>query len=119
MKKILSIFLLGFYIVIILYLLLAILNINTLKNFSSALLFEIIGFFILAYFIFCNVFSTTVKIGYFIPLLLSTLIYTIVLNIVNIVFITSVSSVFFTLIHLLILFVYCLISIPIYLMGRR
>ena len=81
--------------------------------------FEIIGFLALAYFIFCNMFSNPVKVGYFVPLVMTTVIYTIVLDVINIACITSVSSVFFTLIHLVILFVYCLVSIPMYLMGRR
>lgn len=81
--------------------------------------FEIIGFLALAYFIFCNMFSNPIKVGYFVPLVMTTVIYTIVLDVINIACITSVSSVFFTLIHLVILFVYCLVSIPMYLMGRR
>lgn len=81
--------------------------------------FGIIGFLALAYFIFCNMFSNPVKVGYFVPLVMTTVIYTIVLDVINIACITSVSSVFFTLIHLVVLFVYCLVSIPMYLMGRR
>ena len=81
--------------------------------------FEIIGFLALAYFIFCNMFSNPIKVGYFVPLVMTTVIYTIVLDVINIACITSVSSVFFTLIHLVVLFVYCLVSIPMYLMGRR
>lgn len=119
MKKILSCFLWVFYVAIILYVFFAVLNINTLENFIAALVFEIIGFLVLAYFIFCNVFSKTIKVGYFVPLVMVTMIYTVVLDIVNIVCITSVSSVFFILIHIVVLFVYCLVSIPMYLMGRR
>lgn len=81
--------------------------------------FEIIGFLVLAYFIFCNMFSNPIKVGYFVPLVMTTVIYTIVLDVINIACITSVSSVFFALIHLVVLFVYCLVSIPMYLMGRR
>jgi hypothetical protein len=119
MKKILSSFLWVFYVAIILYVFFAVLNINTLQNFASALTFEIIGFVALAYFIFCNMFSKPIKVGYFVPLVITTVIYTIALDIVNFVCITSVSSVIFTLIHLVLLFVYCLVSIPMYLMGRR
>jgi hypothetical protein len=108
-----------FYVAIILYVFYAVLNINTLENCVSALVFEIIGFIALAYFILCNMFSKPIKVGYFVPLLMVTVIYTIVLDIVNIVCITSVSSAFFTLLHLVILFIYCLVSIPMYLMGRR
>ena len=81
--------------------------------------FGIIGFLALAYFIFCNMFSNPIKVGYFVPLVMTTVIYTIVLDVINIACITSVSSVFFTLIHLVVSFVYCLVSIPMYLIGRR
>lgn len=89
------------------------------KTLEDKAVFGIIGFLALAYFIFCNMFSNPIKVGYFVPLVMTTVIYTIVLDVINIACITSVSSVFFTLIHLVILFVYCLVSIPMYLMGRR
>lgn len=119
MKKIFSGFLLIFYIAIIFYVFFAVLNINTLINFVPALIFEMIGFLILAYFVLSNMFSNSIKVGFFIPLLVTTVVYTIVLDVINIACITSVGSVFFTLIHLVVLFVYCLVSIPMYLMGKR
>lgn len=119
MKKILSLFLWLFYIAIVLYLFFAVLHINTLENFISALVFESIGFLILAFFIFCNIFSKLIKIGYFVPLILATVVYTILLDVVNIACVTTVGSIFFTLIHLTILFTYCLVSIPMYLMGKK
>lgn len=119
MKKVLSCFIWGFYVAIILYVFFAVLNINTLENFASALIFEIIGFLVLAYFIFCNMFSNTIKAGYFVPLVMTTVVYTAILNVVNIAFMTTVGNVFFALIHFVVLFVYCLVSIPMYLMGRK
>ena len=119
MKKVLSCFLWVFYVAIILYVFFAVLNINTLENFASALIFWIIGFLALAYFIFCNMFSNPIKVGYFVPLVMTTAVYTVILDVVNIACITTVGNVFFTLIHLVLLFVYCLVSIPMYLMGRR
>lgn len=119
MKKVLSCFLWVFYVAIILYVFFAVLNINTLENFASALIFEIMGFLALAYFIFCNMFSNPIKVGYFVPLVMTTVVYTVILDAVNIACITTVGNVFFTLIHLVLLFAYCLVSIPMYLMGRR
>ena len=119
MKKVLSCFLWVFYLAIILYVFFVVLNINTLENFVPALIFEIIGFLALAYFIFFNMSLASIKVGFFVPLLMTTFIYTIVLDVINIAYITSVDSVFFTLIHLMVLFVYCLVSIPMYLMGKR
>ena len=119
MKKVLSCFLWVFYVAIILYVFFAVLNINTLENFLSAMIFEIIGFIALAYFIFRSVSSKPIKVGYFVPLVMITVVYTVVLDVINIVCVTFVGSVFFTLIHLVVLFIYCLVSIPMYLMGRR
>jgi hypothetical protein len=48
-----------------------------------------------------------------------TVIYTVLLDIVNIAFVARVGSAGFVLIHLILLFFYCLVSIPMYLMGRR
>ena len=49
MKKGLSCFLWIFYVAIVLYVFFAVLNIDTLENCVSALVFETIGFFALAY----------------------------------------------------------------------
>lgn len=119
MKKVLSCLLWVFYVTIILYVLFAVLKINTLENFVSALIFETIGFVALAYFIFCNMFTNPVKVGYFVPLTMVTVIYTIILDIVNITCVVTVDSAFFTLIHLVLLFVYGFVSVPMYLMGKR
>ncbi len=119
MKKVLSCFLWIFYVAIILYVFFAVLNISTLENFASALIFEIMGFFTLAYFVFYNMFSNPIKVGYFVPLVMTTVVYTVILDFVNIACITTVGNVVFTLIHLVLLVVYCLVSIPMYLMGRR
>lgn len=119
MKKVLSSLLWLFYIAIILYVLFAVLNVNTLENCFTVLVFEIIGFIALGYFIFCNMFSYSLKIGYLVPLLIVTVIYTIVLDVVNITFAASLGHVWFVLSNLVLLFVYCLISVPMYLMGRK
>jgi hypothetical protein len=119
MKKILSSFLWLFYVAIILYVFFAVLHLDTLENFISAMIFEMIGFIALAYLILRNIFSRSIKVGYFVPLLIVTLIYTIVLDIINLFFVTSTGNVIFVLINLVVLFVYFLISIPMYLMGRR
>lgn len=119
LKKLLSCFLGIFYIAIILYIFFAILNINTLENFVSALIFEIIGFCALAFFIFYNIFSKPIKVGYIVPLIMVTIIYTVILDVINIACVASLGHAIFVLIHMVLLFVYCLVSIPMYLMGRR
>jgi hypothetical protein len=119
MKKILSTFLWAFYMIIILYVMFGVIHINELDNFIAALLFEAIGFLALGAVILGSMFSTPLKIGYLVPLIMVTVIYTLLLDVVNIVFVGIVGSAGFVLIHLVLLFFYCLISIPMYLMGRR
>lgn len=119
MRKVSLCFLWTFYVAVISYVFFAVLHINTLENFAAALIFEIIGFVFLALVLFCNVFSKALKIGYFVPLVVTTVVYTIVLNVVNIVWVSTVSCVLFILIHLVALFVYFIVSVPMYLMGKR
>lgn len=115
----LSTFAIGFYIVIIMYIFFEILHIDTLKNFQSAMLFEIIGFVLLAYFILGNIALKPIKTGYFVPLMTVVILYTIILDVVNIAMVAHISHAKFVLINLIVLFIYCLISIPMYIMGRR
>ncbi len=119
MKKVFSLLLCSFYIIIIMYVFFAIIHINTLPNFMSAMAFEIIGFFALVYFIFCNMFSASIKVGFFVPLIMVTIIYLVLLNIINIAFVAIMNSVLFVLFNFILLFIYCLVSIPMYLMGKR
>lgn len=119
MKKILSTFLWAFYVIIILYVMFGVIHISELDNFIAALLFEAIGFLALGAVILGSIFSTTFKVGYLVPLIMVTVIYTVLLDIVNIAFVARVGSAGFVLIHLILLFFYCLVSIPMYLMGRR
>lgn len=122
-KRFLSIFLsisaLIFYIGIILYSFFAILHIQTLANFGSAVFFELIGFALLAYFIIVNLSARPIKIGYFVPLVMVTFIYTVLLDVINFAFVMIVPHIFFILLHLTLLFIYCVISIPMYVMGKR
>ena len=122
-RGLLSIFLsisaLVFYIGIVLYSFFAILHIQTLANFGSAIFFELIGFALLAYFIIVNLSAKPIKTGYFVPLVMVTVIYTVLLDVINFVFIMIMPHIFFVLLHLTLLFLYCVISIPMYIMGKR
>ena len=115
----LSTFAIAFYSVIIMYIFFEILHIDTLKNFQSAMIFEIIGFVLLAYFILGNIALKPIKTGYFVPLMTVVILYTIILDVVNIAMVAHISHAKFVLINLIVLFIYCLISIPMYIMGRR
>ena len=123
MKKgitsILSGCLLAFYIGIIMYVFFAVLHRDTLANFTCAMAFELIGFLLLAGFIMGNILFQRIKTGFFVPLIVITVIYTILLHVVNIAFIAAVPTVFFVLINFCLLFIYCLLSMPMYIMGRK
>lgn len=107
------------YIGIIMYVFFAILHIETLANFESAMAFEIIGFLLLIYFVMGNLLSKRIKAGFLVPLVTITVIYTVILDVINIVFIITMPHIFFVLLNFVLLFIYCLISMPMYIMGRR
>ena len=115
----LTTFIIAFYVVIIMYVCFAVLHIDTLENFISAMIFEIIGFCLLTYFVLGNILTKPIKTGYFVPLILTTVVYTIALDVVNLACVVTMSNVFFVLVNLILLFIYCLVSIPMYIMGRR
>lgn len=117
--SILSGCLLAFYIGIIMYVFFAILYIEMLANFESAMAFEIIEFLLFIYFVIGNLLFKRIKAGFFVPLVIVTVIYTVILDVINIVFIMTMPHVFFVLSNFVLLFIYCLISIPMYIMGKR
>jgi len=118
LTAVLSSFMIALYIVIILYVFFAVLHVDILANFLSALVFEIIGFILLAYFVLGNILSKSIKTGFFVPLIMVTVIYTIALNIINLVLITLMPTTFFILTNFILLFIFCIISIPMYIMGK-
>lgn len=118
LTAVLSSFMIALYIVIILYVFFAVLHVDILANFLSALVFEIIGFILLAYFVLGNILSKSIKTGFFVPLIMATVIYTIALNIINLV-LTLMPTTFFILTNFILLFIFCIISIPMYIMGKR
>lgn len=115
----LTTFIIAFYVMIIMYVFFSALHIDTLANYVSAMVFEIIGFCLLAYFVLGNIISKPIKTGYFVPLIMVTVVYTIALDVVNLVCVATMSNVIFVLLNLIILFIYFLVSIPMYIMGRR
>lgn len=113
------VFMIFFYIAIVMYTLFFSLNIRTLGNFIAALFFEFIGIIVIAYFLLSNILSSNIKIGFFAPLIMINIFYILLLNVLNLGCITMMSSSTFVLLNLLILFMYCLISAPMYIMGRK
>ena len=114
-----SLFLIAFYAVIVMYTLFFVLNIKTLENYPTALMFECIGIGLLAFFILGNILWKPMKIGYFVPLIAVTILYIICLNAINMALVSTLRRELFVLSNLGILFVYCLVSLPMYVMGKR
>lgn len=115
----LSVFLLAFYMAIVMYVFFAVLHIEVLANFGTGMFFEILGFIILSYFVLSNLLSKRVKTGFFVPLIIITVIYTIILDVINMVFIIVMPHTLFVLLNIVLLFVYCLISMPMFIMGQK
>ena len=115
----LSLFLVAFYIVIILYVMFEIIGINTLENFGTALSFEITGFILLIYFVMANIWGKKFKTGFYVPLVVATILYTILLDALNMALVSVISHSIFTLLNMVLLFIYGLISVPMYIMGKR
>ena len=111
--------LLVFYIVIVMYVFKEILHADELENFFVALVFEIIGFILLAYFVIGQLALAPVKIGFFPSLLIATLVYVVLLNALNLLFILFVPKTYLVLSNLILLFIYFLVSVPIYIMGKK
>lgn len=111
--------LLTFYAGIVVYVFFLILHIDELKNFEAAMAFEIIGFLILITLVMSNLLTRRIKTGFFAPLITVTVFYTIILHVINMACVLVMPPVFFVLLNLVLLFIYCLISMPMYIMGRR
>lgn len=111
--------LLALYGGIIIYLFLAVLHGDTLENFASAMAFELISFLALICVIVGNILSERVKIGYFVPLVFVTVIYAVILDVVNAAYIATMSKSGFLLLNLILLFLYCCISLPLFVMNKR
>ncbi len=114
-RRLLFSFILCFYTAIILHVFFAVLHISTLENFEAALVFEGIGIALWFYLIF----STSAKIGFFVPIICITVVYTLILDVISLVFVATLAPVLFVTLNLVLLFVYCMIVLPMYAMGRR
>lgn len=112
-------FVIAFYIAIVLYAAYLVIHIDLLANYVTAMVYEAISFVLLVFYAFNLGISKKINIGYGVPLILCTLVYLIVLDCIVFIGAGTISQVMFSLINLIVLFVYCVISIPMYIMGRR
>lgn len=123
MKKGIVISLVGFilflYIFIIIFILFGVVHIHRIGNFIVAMPFEIIGIGILAGVILMQFSSKPIKVGYYVPLVEVMMVYTLLLNILNIWGSVTLGKMILFLLNFLLLFFYSLISIPMFIMGKR
>lgn len=119
LAAVLTSFILCFYAAIIMYVFFAVLHIHVLTNFITAFAFELVGIVLLAYFILSSIVTKAFKTGYLVPLILITFLYAVLVNVLNLVGVTMIPHTFFVLVNMIVLFLYCVISIPMYIMGRK
>ena len=104
LTAILSACMVTFYAAIIMYVFWGIFHVQGLRNFETALFFEIISFIFLIYVV---------------PRVMYTIVYVIILDVLNVGFIAIMPHVYLVLLNLVLLFIYCFISIPMYIIGKR
>lgn len=112
-------FLLAFYLIIVLYIFFVMLDLDRGANFWIGLSFEGIGYFLLAFLLFGRIASGRMRIGFFAPLVIVSIIYTLLLNTVNFIGIALFSRAVLVLAHLFLLFIYCLIALPMAYIGGK
>lgn len=114
-----SFLLFAFYVAIVLFILLKVLDCSACKNFVSGLIFEILGFVILLAVITCNLFGKPLKTGYLIPVIICTVVYTVLLDLLNFAGMLLLPVPLFILFHLILFFLALLIVMPMLVMGKR
>lgn len=111
--------LLAFYFFIIIYVFFAILHVDAAKNYVLGMVFQSIGFILLTAVVFANIAFKRIKAGYFIPLVIGTGIYMALLNVLTLLCIATLSTHVFVLLNMVLLFAYCMMSIPMFIMGKQ
>ncbi len=121
-KIALSLIPVALYIVIIEYVLFAIVGINDTENFVAAFIFELLGVILLIAVVLAMLGLITgignIKIGFLLPIILVTVFYTILLDVLNIFAAPAMSGTWFILLHLILLFIYLVVTIPLLIAGK-
>ena len=114
----LSLIIFLFYCVIIGYILFQVVNLDEHKNFVCGIIFEGIGILMLLISVIFGILKR-VKIGFLLPTIVCTAIYTIILNSLNFFAYAIMTSNVFFLAHMVVLFIYLLIIVPMLVMGKK
>ena len=117
--SIFSSFITVFYFIIMMYLFFGIMHMEQKTNFYAVLIFEIIAFLILEFIILNGILSEKIKIAYFIPTVMVTVVYKGLVDIFCILYVSYMEKENFILLNMIVLFSYCLISFPMRIMGRK
>lgn len=121
-KIVLSLVPLAFYIAIIEYALFAVVGIKDGNNFIASVVFETVGIILLFMVVMaalgCITGLKNIKIGFLVPIIFVTIVYTIILDLINIFGTMKMSGTWFVLLHLILLFVYLIITIPMLISGK-
>jgi len=107
------------YIALVMVLIFGVVHVNRVANFGVAMIFQSCGFVMLALFVFLGILRKPVKTGYFVPLLIVTVVYVIILNVLCLALVAIIPRFLFIVFNLILLFLYSVISIPMYVMGQR
>ncbi len=88
-------------------------------NGSAAIVFQCIGFLIQIAILALAVFAEEMPIGHKLPVVVFAILYSIVLDLLNGMALTNTDGGRFLLVHMLLIFVFAVVSLPIIYMGNK
>lgn len=118
-KKICSFIMVIMYFAIVIYSLFNVVNITSKDSWLWTIVFEIIGAMIFIFYIIGVMDSKVIKFGYKVSLGLSVIAYNVIVAIQNIFQIRYPNIAVFIMLQLITLFVFFIISMPMYIIGRK
>lgn len=114
-----GLFIIILYILILVQAYITIYNSNMLMKFGLSITFELINIIIMLSVLTECVLQKTLKFAYAVSGIMVMLLYTVFQNVVNLVSFMEISNNWLILCNIILLFIYSLVSIPLYIMGRR
>ncbi len=111
--------LLVMYLFIVVYAMFAVVHMEQALNCIAALVFEVIGVAAFGGCLLWGVSNQNLRFAYFVGCLVASLFYNAALNFLNFLGAFTVGNAMFLLMHFILFFVFCAVSFPMYLMGRK
>lgn len=118
-KRICSFIIVIMYFAIVIYSLFNVVNITSKDSWLWTIVFEIIGAIIFIFYIIRVMDSKVIKFGYKVSLGLSVIAYNVIVVIQNIFQIRYPNIAVFIMLQLITLFVFFIISMPMYIIGKK